>query len=408
MAFRHYLAILGLLLCASACASLSGRPAVSRPSDARMMLFARASNAFGLDLYGKLTQAAQKRNVVLSPASISMALAMAWAGARAKTAEQMAHVLRFSGPPREQVASAGRLLVWLNDPTGKSTTLHMANCLFVQDGLSLAPAFLDLTRGQFDAPVELVDFGGAPEAARQSINSLVADQTEQHITEILPPDSVDPMTRLVLTNAVYFLGKWKLPFEKRATQPRPFYANGETPVSVPMMSQQDFFGYASLDGVQLLQLPYLGEELNMLVILPAERNGLPEVERMLTAERLRAWDDHLRVTKVQVYFPRFTVRYESALRTPLRQLGMKLAFDASHADFGGIAADAKLCLKEAYHQVFVKVDEEGTEAAAATALVAPEASAFAGPQFVADHPFLFAIRDARSNSLLFFGRVVVP
>ena len=112
--------------------------------------------------------------------------------------------------------------------------------------------------------------------------------------------------------------------------------------------------HASLDGVQLLQLPYLGEELNMLVILPAERNGLPEVERMLTAERLRAWDDHLRVTKVQVYFPRFTVRYESALRTPLRQLGMKLAFDASHADFGGIAADAKLCLKEAY--VFVRGD----------------------------------------------------
>jgi len=382
------------------------------PADGTSRL-ARSSNAFGLDLYRQLKAA--PGNQVFSPASISTALAMAWGGAKAETAAQMRRVLRFEGSPAEVMQASGRLAAALQDPS-RPVVFRIANRLFAEKSFSLDAAYLQATQEAFGGGLEPVDFKRAPEAARLLINAWVEGKTEKRIRDLLPPSSVRSATRLVLANAIYFLGDWQEPFTKEATRPLPFSLSAAQKKDVPTMHAHRSFRFAQRDGLKALALPYKGGSLSMLVVLPDRVDGLAALEDSLTAPLVDGLVKSLASTDVIVALPKFELAPPTAaLGDALRRMGMPLAFDPERADFTGIANPPdprdRLCLGEAFHKAFVKVDEKGTEAAAATALSMLAGSAMPREppaQFKADHPFLFLIRDEASGLVLFLGRVADP
>jgi serpin B len=400
------LSLLGLLLAIPALAQ------APRPDDA-MGGFARSSNRFGVDLYGKLR--GTPGNLVVSPASVATALAMAWGGARGKTAEEMQAVLRFERPAAETMQVSGRLAAALTDPK-RPVVFRIANRLFGEQTYRFDPAYLESTKAAYGAPLEPLDFRRAADRARERINGWVEQQTEQRIRDLVPPGALDRDTRLVLVNAIYFLGDWAAPFAREATRPAPFHAPRTERKDVPTMHQTGTFPFAAKDGVKVLELSYRGGEMSMLLVLPDAVDGLDAVERSLTGQRLDDLVAALAPERVAVALPKFEVNpaQSISLGETLRALGMARAFDPRHADFTGMAnppdpAD-RLYLARVFHKAFVKLDEKGTEAAAATAASMARTSAPAPPQreFRADHPFLFAIRDRASGLVLFLGRVADP
>ncbi|HEX3125855.1 MAG TPA: serpin family protein, partial [Thermoanaerobaculia bacterium] len=269
----------------------------------------------------------------------------------------------------------------------------------------------------FDAPVELLDFMGAPEPSRVRINQWVEDRTERRIQDLIPAGVIDPDTRLVLVNAIYFLGTWMEPFEERATHPAPFHVAPSETKNVPTMHRTNTFPIAQAKGVTALELPYKGSRLSMLLLVPNQVDGLAALESTLDAQRLDAITGTMRYESVALALPKFEVcpAESISLRTDLKTLGMPTAFDSNHADFTGIAnppdpAD-RLFISEVFHKGFVRVDEKGTEAAAATAVVMMFRAGGAPKeplQIKVDRPFLFLIRDRKSGLVLFLGRVSDP
>jgi serpin B len=368
-------------------------------------------NAFGLALFARIRRA--PGNLAFSPASIWTALAMPFAGARGETAEQMARTLDDHRTSREIVPAAGVVVSRINEPR-PGTTIRLASRLFGAQGYPFQPAYLRLTRETFGAPLEPVDFGAA-EAARARINGWVAEQTEDRIKDLLPEGSVDSLTRLVLVNAIYFLGKWAAPFEATGTRPAPFHASPTDVRQVPTMAQTLHCRFADVAGVKLAELPYRNNDLAMLLVLPAEVDGLAALEARLSPAVLADWVGALSEARVRVRLPKFEIAPEGfSLGAALKALGMPLAFDPARADFTGIAeptsSTERLFLSDVFHKAFVKVDEEGTEAAAATAIVAKAVSMDPRPEadFNADHPFLFFLRDTNTGMVLFMGRVSDP
>jgi serpin B len=329
---------LAVALVAAAGAASAAAPVRSRPPGAPegVRRLAAASNAFGLALHARLRAA--PGNLVLSPASVTTALAMAWAGARGETADGMQRVLRLPGAPGEVAVAAGAMMAGLQDP-GQPLTLRMASRLFGDRRYRFAPAFLDLTREGFRAPLEGVDFRGAPEPARTRINDWVADRTEGRISELVPPRGVDAETRLVLVNALYFLGDWAEPFAREGTRPAPFHLSAAERADVPTMQRTAVFGHAHRDGVQAVELPYRGGSLAMLLLVPDGVDGLEAVERGLTPAWLEGLLAALAPRRMALALPRFEVRPATAvaLRAPLEAMGMAVAFDRRRADFRGIA-----------------------------------------------------------------------
>jgi serpin B len=388
---------------------------VAMPSADAMTKLAASSNALGFDLYGRAKAA--PGNLAMSPASISAALAMTFGGARAETEAQMKKVLHVEGS-RDQVTSEwGKLSRALQNPS-RPLSLRIANRLFGEKSVKFEQPFIDKTQADFAAPLEPNDFVNAFEPARAHINGWVEDQTERRIKELLPPGALDKYTRLVLVNAIYFLADWAEPFEKTATYDATFEVAPGTQKKTPMMHQGgQSHRLAQADGVKVLQLEYKGRDTSMLVILPNQKNGLAEVEKSLTAVKLEAWRAALAPEKVSITLPRFEVAPtpSMSLGEDLKALGMPDAFDRDKADFTGIANPAdkreRLRIDKVFHKAFVKVDEKGTEAAAATAVVMAKGG---GPppapaiEFVADHPFVFAIVDNATGLVLFIGRVADP
>lgn len=368
----------------------------------------QGNTAFACDLYARLAET-ESGNLFFSPASISTALGMTYAGARAETAAEMAETLHFALPPERLHAAFAKLNQVLNAPS-KDYQLSIANRLWGQRTFTFLPEFLQVTRKQYGAELAAVDFQGQTEAARRQINAWVEQQTRHKIQDLIPAGAVDSLTRLVLTNAIYFKGRWSAPFDKKATRAAPFHVSAEREVDVPMMSQTKSFGYASVGDVQLLELPYGKQQhLAMIVLLPQKIDGLAELERQLSAEKLRAWTTKLTRTEVQVYLPKFQITSEFSLNASLEALGMRRAFDPEQADFSGMSSQDKLFVSAALHKAFVEVNEEGTEAAAATGIVIGVLSERPEPPvFRADHPFAFLIRDNRTGSILFLGRFVGP
>jgi len=390
----------------AAAAEAPGGPAAS----GSLAAVAKGNNAFALDLYALLAK--EEGNLFFSPNSISTALAMTFAGARGETAEQMKQVLRFPCDGERLHGCFQALLVQLNPPEDEAAPyeLHAANRLWGQQGFEFRRDFLEITRDYYASELVEVDFERAAEAARQRINAWVADETEQKIRDLIAPGVLQPLTRLVLTNAIYFLGTWERPFDKDDTKDKAFYVAPGHKVTAPLMRQTDYFGYAETDALQMIEMPYLGGALSMVVLLPKERYGLQDIEGTLSIEHLDQWLGALGRRDVRVFLPRFRVEDQFDLTGALKALGMTDAFGAT-ADFSAMAA-GPVFISAVIHKAFVDTDEKGTEAAAATAVMMV-GSAMPGlaprpPVFRADHPFVFLIRDVRSDSILFMGRVVNP
>jgi serpin B len=373
------------------------------------------SNAFGFDLYAQLRAA--PGNLVVSPASISTALAMTWAGARGPTAAQMKKVLRFEGTPQAVSLASGQLVKGLTDPA-RPVVFRVANRLFGEKTFRFETAFLDQTRAAYGAGLEPVDFKAAAQSARALINGWVESQTEKRIRNLVPPSGVSADTRLVLVNAIYFLGDWQQPFLAETTRPAAFHAASAATKDVPTMNQLGVFRLAAAPGLRILELPYKGGALSMLVALPDAVDGLAVVEKGLSAQALTAWTSPLKLQRVRVALPKFTIDPAESLSLgdTLAAMGMPLAFDRERADFTGIANPAdpadRLSIARVFHKAFVKVDEKGTEAAAATAVSMQRAGSAAPTErpveFRADHPFLFLIRDNATGLVIFLGRVADP
>jgi serpin B len=366
-------------------------------------------NAFALDLYKQLR--GEEGNLFFSPYSISTALAMTYAGARGDTAQEMAQTLHFPADSELLHASHAALLNQLQgDGQKRGFQLNVANALWGQKGEPFLSPFLTLVRDRYRAGLSELDFKANPEEARKTINTWVEKKTQDKIQNLLPQGSVTPLTRLVLTNAIYFKGDWANQFLKPATHEQPFTTGAGAAVKVPMMNQTNQFGYLDADTFQMLEMPYVGKELSMVMLLPKKTDGLAELEKTLTADKLTGWVGKLRPTRVQVGFPKFKMTKGISLADTLAKMGMPLAF-SDKADFSGMNGSRDLFITGVFHKAFVDVNEEGTEAAAATGVVVGVRSAPRPPKvvrFVADHPFVFLIRDVRSGSVLFMGRVTDP
>lgn len=380
-------------------------------------LIVEGNNTFALELYAKLQS--QGGNLFVSPYSISTALAMTHAGARGRTASQMAEVLHFpvvaaSSPApmdQQQFASAyGRIIKDLNERGGKGTyTLNVANALWGQKGFGFLKEFLELVRTNYGGQLSEVDFMKAAEPARKTINAWVEKQTKGKIKDLIPAGVLDSMTRLVLTNAIYFKGNWARQFKKDQTRDAPFTLADGQKIETPMMNQTAEFGYTETQDLQCLELPYVGKELSMVILLPREPNGLASLEKSVTAENLSQWLGRLFTREVVVSVPKFKATTQFSLGSVLRSMGMADAF-SGEADFSGMDGKKDLCISAVIHKAYVDVNEEGTEAAAATGVVMRLTSIGPSekPVFRADHPFLFLIRDNKSGGILFIGRVMNP
>jgi serpin B len=366
------------------------------------------NNKFALELYVKLQN--QQGNIFLSPYSISTALAMTYAGARDQTEKQMADALCFSTMSSEQLHDEfGRLIRKLNATGEKGGyELVVANALWGQKDYKFLPGFLTLVRENYGGDLQQVDFKTQAEAARKTINTWVESKTKDKIKDLIKPGMVDSMTRLVLTNAIYFKGKWANQFAPVFTKDSPFILLGGQKVNVPMMNQTEKFGYREISNTQVLEMPYVNNDLSMVVLLPNKLDGISELEKDFNNDSLARWIDDLRKRKVQVFFPKFKMTSEFELARVLGAMGMPDAF-SSKADFSGMTGNHELSISAVVHKAYVDINEEGTEAAAATGVgIVATSIEQPPPVFKADHPFIFLIRDNQTGSILFLGRVANP
>jgi serpin B len=287
--------------------------------------------------------------------------------------------------------------------------LSVANALWPHVDYPFLPAFLALVEANYGVALSALDYVADPEGARLQINAWAEAQTQGKITDLIPPRIINELTRLVLTNAIYFKGNWASQFDPAHTQSAPFTVQPDRQVVVPMMAQKLACGYRETEDAQIVGLPYVGDELSMLIVLPRQADGLAALEDQLTPAALGRWTHRLRPTGVQVFLPRFKVEAAFRLDAALQALGMTDAFDVRRANFAGMDGIDMLFISAVLHKAFVEVNEEGTEAAAATAVVMEfRGPPQAPPVFRADHPFLFLIRENTTGSILFLGRVVDP
>lgn len=364
-------------------------------------------SAFAVDLYRQL--AATPGNLLFSPFSIAAALAMTYAGARGETAAQMAHALHLPEQNETHQLFAGLRARMEEIGQGGAVNLRMANRLWPQAGYPFLPAFLDICREAYGAAITPVDYR-EPEAARQMINGWAAEATEEKIQNLIPEGGVDALTRLVLANAVFFKGNWAQQFDSARTESAPFRVGPGESVDVAMMHQTARFPYNETDSVQILALPFVGDDLALTVVLPKEPELLSELEQALSPALLASWRQHLYPREIDLYLPRFRASSNFRLDAALQALGMTDLFDDGRVDLSGMdGIPRRLYVAAVFHQAWMEANEEGAEAAAATAVVVGLRSAPQPPAlFRADHPFLILLQEKQSGSLLFLGRVMNP
>jgi serpin B len=369
---------------------------------------AGGNTAFALDLYARLSGA--PGNLFFSPYSMSTCLGMTYAGARGETETQMGQVLRFS-PGQAGVHSAfGELQQQLTDTNNlKGNQLNIANALWTQQGEPFLPSFLKTTTDAYQASVKQADFTIGAGAVVREINDWVAQKTQDRIKDILSPANLDSSTRLVLANAIYFKGRWASLFMTAATRSLPFSVSRTNRASVPLMTQRESVRYMGNDDFQAVELPYIGDQLSMLILLPRQVEGLGQLEKQLTPAFLARTLPQMENQRVTVFLPRFKLEWRNVLNDTLAEMGMTDAFVPGKADFSGINGTKTFNISVVIHKAWLEVNEEGTEAAAgsvgAMGLSGPPRPT---PVFRADHPFIFLIRDTRSGSLLFIGRMADP
>ena len=386
-----------------------------RPPAPTADLAARANNLFAADLYRALK--AKDGNLFFSPYSITTALAMTREGARKETSAEMDRV--FYWIPRVPAAAHRALEVALRPGTVReghgedakelpAFGLSVANTLWAQEGLAVQSSFTKVLADEFKAPLQRIDFQKTA-AARKIINDWVAEHTRDRIKDIVPEDLPTADTLFALANAIWFKAAWSDPFQERWTKDAAFTTGSGEAVTAPLMHRTGRYGYGETADAQILEMEYLGGETSMVVVLPKAKAGLPALEQKLDGAMLEQWIGALGPQHVRVKFPRFEITCPTNLTDILPKMGMPRAFTAGKADFTGMTTAEPLVIGAVLHKAFVKVDEEGTEAAAATVVMMERTSA---PQvqaeFTADHPFLFLIRHRKTGAILFVGRVTDP
>ncbi|XP_004847833.1 serpin B6 [Heterocephalus glaber] len=372
-----------------------------------------ANGTFGISLLKMLGEDSSK-NVFFSPLSISSALAMVFLGAKGSTAKHMAQVLSFNKCDGDgsDVHQSFQLLLDEVNRTGAKYLLRTANRLFGEKSYEFLSSFKDSCHKFYEAEMEELDFMHATEESRKHINSWVAKKTEDKITEVLSSGTVSPSTSLVLVNAIYFKGNWDKQFDKARTCEKPFKVSKDEEKPVQMMYKKSTFKMTYIGEIftKILALPYVNKELNMIIMLPDEHIDLKTVEKEITYEKFVEWTtpDKMDQEEVEVFLPRFKLEENYDLKNVLCRMGMTDTFEGARADFSGMSSKRDLFLSKVVHKSFVEVNEEGTEAAAATAVVMKMRCMHFTPSFCADHPFLFFIQHRKSSAILFCGRVSSP
>jgi serpin B len=377
-----------------------------------LALLVEGNSAFAFKLYQALRE--EGGNLFYSPYSISLALAMTYAGARGETAQQMADTLQFMLEQDKLHPAFNWLDADLADrgegaagKDGEGFRLNIVNAIWGQKDYEFLSTFLDVLAESYGAGLRILDFITEPEKSRVTINDWVSDQTEGRIEDLIPQGAIDALTRLVLTNAIYFNAAWEYPFDEKMTANGPFYLLDGGQVIVPMMKQTESFGYAEGEGYQAVELLYDGGELSMVILLPASGN-FQAFEEGLQAPQVCDIISGLQLTEVALTMPQFEFDSEFSLKDTLAEMGMPIAFSGG-ADFSGMTGNPELAISDVVHKAFVAVDEAGTEAAAATAVIM-ELTAVPEPpvEVTIDRPFIFLIRDIETGAILFVGRVLNP
>jgi len=375
-------------------------------------LLVEGNSAFAFELYQALK--GEEGNLFYSPYSISLALAMTYAGARGETAQQMATTLQFLLEQERlhpafnwldaELASRGEGAQGKDD---EGFRLNIVNAIWGQKDYSFLSTFLDVLAENYGAGLRILDFITETEKSRLAINQWVSDQTEGRIKDLIPQGAIDALTRLVLTNAIYFNAAWEYPFDEDVTADGPFYLLDGGQVIVPMMEQTESFGYTDGEGYQAVELRYDGGELSMIILLP-EVGQFQAFEEGLQSQQVSDIISDLRHTEVTLTMPRFEFDSEFSLKDTLAGMGMPIAFSGA-ADFSGMTGSPDLFISEVIHKAFVSLDEAGTEAVAATAVIMDESAMPGEPvEVTIDHPFIFLIRDIETGAILFVGRVLNP
>ncbi len=392
----------------------SEKPRITSPevNESDLVNLAHSNSEFAFDLYRVFRESDD--NLFYSPYSISQALAMTYSGARGETEKQMSDTLHFT-------LSQGRLHPVFNGldielskrgegAQGKDEEgfrLNIVNAIWGQKDYKFLPEFLDVLAENYGAGLRVLDFVNAPEESRITINDWVSEQTEGRIEDLIPEGSIDALTRLVLTNANYFNAAWQFPFNEEATADGPFYLLDGGEIIVPMMTQTESFGYTEGDSYQAVELPYDGRELSMVILLPDD-GQFETFESSMDYEMIEDIISGLSYQQVNLAMPKFEFESEFSLKKALTAMGMPVAFSAD-ADFSGMTGNRDLAIDDVLHKAFVSVDEAGTEAAAATAVIMTLTAVPAPPVVVTvDRPFIFLIRDTETGTILFIGRVVNP
>ena len=374
-----------------------------------------ANTLFAYDLYHTLSSDEKyaEQNIFYSPYSISTALALTYEGAKGTTADEIRSVFHFPADDTVRQEGYANLISGLNSPDA-AYRLSTANALWAEETYSFLPAYTETAQRYYAAEVRNMNFLTAPDASRQTINGWVEDQTEDKITDLIPKGAITPLTRLVITNAIYFKGTWVLQFDENKTHQAAFVTGGGDSVTVDMMQRTDddaIYPYAETDDLQILRMPYeheSGNALSMLVLLPKDKD-ITNAETALGTTKLADAVSSMETRRVDVFFPKYSLETTYLLPETLGAMGMPTAF-RSDADFSGMDNTRFLYITDVIHKAFVEVNEEGTEAAAATGVIVGRAVSVERPVpvFRADHPFLFMITDDETGMLLFMGRVSDP
>jgi len=397
--------LLALATPVSGCKKTSTESGVS---EADINAAIRGNTALAIDLCRQLCSS--EGNLLFSPYSISTNLALLHAGARGKTEEEVAKMLHFSLAQERFHRVSGELHRRLSkiQEVGQ-IELSLASSLWPQHSVKFRSDYLSLTEKYYGASITAVDYGNARQACDR-INRWVEEKTEHKISNLIAPEMFDEQTCLVLVNAIYFKGSWADQFDPRDTKNHLFYVTPQESVQIPMMFRKGEGRYAQVDGLQVLELPYTGNDLSMVIFLPIAKDGLSRIEEILSADTLLSWKRQLREQQVTMYIPRFMISYGCQLKRTFQTLGMIDAFEKS-ADFSGMTeGNTGFHVNEVIHQAFIEVNEEGTEAAAATggSVTFSRKDSPPRPIFRADHPFLFLIQNNSDGNILFLGRVVNP
>ena len=368
-----------------------------------------ANNQFAIDMYQQINGQPEQAddNVFFSPYSLSTAMAMLYAAAEGETKAQIQKTFHYPAPAILNPNSAA-LYNQFNTPN-PDYKLATVNDLWMQQGLTPTKSYIDTVQRYYSGQVTALDFEGSPDPARQTINKKIADKTNQLIPALLPKGSIKSDTAVVLTNAIYFKGDWTLPFTAERTSTQPFYNAIGRASSVQMMRQQSYFDYYEDKHIQVVQLPYKGDDLSMLVVLPKlnHKLAMQQLAKSLSATKIKQWRSGLVRQEVNLHLPKFKLDARYQMKTLLADMGMPKAFN-NGAEFNLYADGPPIKLDEVYHQAVVTVDEKGTEAAAAAGAVGMYVGMSYPIEFKADHPFMFVIKDNKTDAILFLGQVNKP